>query len=374
MTKHSYDCIIVGGGVIGLLTARLLQQNHLNTLVLDQAKSGQESTWAGGGILSPLYPWRWSDEINQLASWSQNAYHELTKQLWGETGIDAEHLHCGMLVLDEVDADEIEDWSTRFSQTVEPIAAPALRTRFANLAPSFQSGYLLPDICQVRNPRLGKALRASLHPRGIDLIENRQATRILHENGRVLGVDTGQGAFYADRVVIACGAWSAQLLDEWQPPLPIYPVKGQMIVLAGPPELHSPITMHEGHYLIPRKDGRILVGSTVEHAGFNKETTVEAIDQLRKAAISICPTLERFPIETKWAGLRPGSADQKPFIGPHPALEGLYINAGHFRNGLTLAPGSARLLSDLMLGNPTFMDAAPFAVERAVSPLSSQAE
>jgi len=186
--------------------------------------------------------------------------------------------------------------------------------------------------------------------------------RLLIRTNRIQGVDTTGGTFEADTVVLAGGAWSAELLEPLGQHLEVMPVRGQMLLFRGQPGLVRHIVMAGSHYLIPRRDGRILAGSTVERVGFEKSTTPAARAELQQAALELIPALADCAIEQQWAGLRPGSPAGIPFIGPHPAIRDLYVNAGHFRNGLVLGPASACLLADLMLRRTPALDPAPYSL------------
>ena len=359
-TRTHTDCLIVGGGLLGMLTAHFLAQEGLTVRLLERGKAFRESSWAGGGILSPLIPWQYPEAVSVLVRWSQRYYPALATELSEATAIDVEWLQSGLLMLDVVADDAIQAWAGRNDcrlQVVEAVQLPELEPATGRIA---GQSLLLPDVAQVRNPRLGKALRQWLCACGVEILELTKVTGFIRKGKRVQGVITSRGEFAADRVVVAGGAWSARLLAMLDIILPVKPVRGQMIQYQAPPGLLRHITLHRDHYLVPRRDGLILAGSTLEDAGFDKSTTDAARRELEQKAKSIVPALAGFPVIRHWAGLRPGVPDGVPFIGPHPALEGLYVNTGHFRNGVVMAPGSAQLLTDLLLDRVSFTDAGPY--------------
>ena len=168
------------------------------------------------------------------------------------------------------------------------------------------------------------------------------------------------------RRVCASGAWSGALLEPTGIHLPIDPVRGQMILFKGRPGLLSCITLYKDRYAIPRRDGHVLFGSTLEYTGFNKQTTVEAREDLTRAAFELIPGLADLPIEKHWAGLRPGSPDGIPVVGAHPCIDNLYVNTGHFRNGVVLGLASANLLSDLIFQRQPSIQMDPYLPEKHV--------
>ncbi|HEY5604162.1 MAG TPA: glycine oxidase ThiO [Gammaproteobacteria bacterium] len=350
--------VVIGGGIIGLLTAYELHSAGEKVTLLEQGQLGKESSWAGGGILSPLYPWRYPDALNDLAAWSQQTYPALINALKAESGIDAQWWQCGFLMLDEAEIAAAVPWARQRQQTLEIAGADRIKT----IAPALSANDLperalwMPEIAQARNPRLLKALIAALRNQGVELHEQSPVSRLLVNKQGVNGVICGNREMPADTVTVACGAWSRQLLDAWVSRFDIAPVRGQMILFKADPALLSTMIMRESHYLIPRRDGRIIAGSTLEYVGFDKSVTQDAKQKLLKMAVTLVPELNNYPIEHHWAGLRPGNSQQTPVVCQHPDIAGLFINTGHFRNGVVTAPASARLCADLILHRPPIVN------------------
>ena len=354
------DILIVGGGIIGMLTARELSLAGMKVTIVDQAKAGQESSWAGGGIISPLYPWRYSDAVNALAQWGQAFYPELIAEMNSETGLDAELIQNGLLMLSD-EQEKASAWADKWQSNLQLIDNKQVFQLEPELAHSLvtdKNSIWMPEVRQVRNPRLVKVTKKYLLKQGVKFIEQAEVTGFIQNNQKISGVTTSTGDIAADKVLIAGGAWSANLLKNKA--IKVDPVKGQMILFKTQPDKIKRITLSQDRYVIPRKDGRVLVGSTLEHTGFDKTTTQSAREELMQEAFRIAPCLKDSKIEHHWAGLRPGSTDGIPYICSVPEVEGLYLNAGHYRNGVVLGPGSARLAADIILQRQTILDITPY--------------
>jgi glycine oxidase len=356
------DVLIIGGGIIGLLTAHQLVEAGAQVTLVEMGETGREASWAGGGILSPLYPWRSAESVTALASWSQHEYPRLCLQLHDETGIDPELTHNGLLVLDTEERDLAGRWAEAHGVRLELLDLDGVREIEPDLGPHPREAIWLPDVGQVRNPRLTKALRRSLDGRA-QIREQEEVVDLLVEGGRGVGARTLKGVLSADKTIVCTGAWTAKLLEQLGTTPDIQPIRGQMILFYGKPGQIARIVLYRDRYVIPRRDGRVLFGSTTEMAGFQKATSAEVKEELYRAAVDLFPLLKRTPIEDHWSGLRPGSPSGIPYIGAYPGVEGLYFNAGHFRNGVVSGPASARLAADLVLGRDPVVSPAPYALD-----------
>lgn len=360
-----FDVVIVGGGVIGMLSALELAAAGRRVALLEAGVVAREASWAGGGIVSPLYPWRYSEAVWALARHSQEAYPALAESLLERTGIDPEHHVTGLYWLDLDDEEQALAWAREHDRPLQSVPMTQVRTAIPALGPDYARALFMPGVANIRNPRLGQALRAALQAEAnVSLFEHSRVLGLETEGERVRGVRTAAGTLLAEQVVLCAGAWTAQLLAPLGLELPVEPVKGQMILYRCDPTLLPHMVLSSRRYAIPRRDGHILVGSTLEHVGFDKTPSAEALQSLQRTAAQLLPALADAPVVGHWAGLRPGSPEGIPYIGAVPQVEGLWLNCGHHRNGLVMAPASCRLLADLMLGRAVGLNPQPYAPAR----------
>ena len=354
--------VIVGGGVIGLLTAFNLASEVEQVILLDRGGVGQESSWAGGGIVSPLYPWRYNCAVTALAHWSQDFYPQLAERLFASTGLDPEVHTTGLYWLDLDDEAEALAWAWREGRPLSGVDVASVERAVPVLGSGFSRAIYMADVANVRNPRLVKSLKAALQSMpNVTIHEHCEVQGFIREGAKIAGVNTAQGEIHGDQVVLSAGAWSAELLSSLGLELPVEPVKGQMILYKCASDFLSCMVLAKGRYAIPRRDGHILIGSTLEHEGFDKTPTQTALESLKASAIELIPALADAEPVGHWAGLRPGSPEGIPYIGRVSGFDGLWLNCGHYRNGLVLAPASCQLFADLLLGREPIIDPAPYA-------------
>lgn len=300
---RSADVVVVGAGIIGLTTALELARAGHQVCILERGLAGREASWAAGGILSPLPPDDPVPEFRDLLEESLALFPGYCASLQEQTGIDPEFWRCGATMRDE----QAERW--------------------------------YPQIAQVRNPRLLKALLAALQLARVPLLENTAVLGWQKEGGRLTGVLTAGGVIACDKAVLAAGAWSSRYAA-----VAVRPVKGQMLMLKAKPGMLDHIKIDQEAYVVPRRDGRVLVGSTLEDAGFDVVPTEPARSYLMDRAIRLWPAAADLEIENHWAGLRPYANQAAPLIGPVPESAGLFVNTGHSRLGVTLSLASAKRL------------------------------
>lgn len=362
MMAKQQRVVVVGGGVIGLLTAFNLATQGLAVVLLERSGLGQESSWAGGGIVSPLYPWRYSPAVTALAHWSQDFYPQLAERLFADTGVDPEVHTTGLYWLDLEDEADALAWAAREGRPLSKVDVSVAHDAVPVLGGGYSQAIYMANVANVRNPRLIKSLKAALLALpGVTIHEQCEVDGFVLDGDNVVGVNTPAGPVLGDQVVLAAGAWSGQLLDKLGLSLPVEPVKGQMILYKCASDFLSSMVLANGRYAIPRRDGHILIGSTLEHEGFDKTPTGSALESLKASAVELIPALADAEVVGHWAGLRPGSLEGIPYIGPVPGFNGLWLNCGHYRNGLVLAPASCQLFADLLLGHTPIIDPAPYA-------------
>ncbi|MDR6235389.1 glycine oxidase [Pseudomonas psychrotolerans] len=357
-----FDVAVIGAGAIGLLSAYHLSLSGRRVVVVERGEPGREASWAGGGIVSPLYPWRYQPAVTALAHWSQDFYPVLGERLRQETGVDPEVEVTGLYWLDLEDEAEALDWARRNVRPLSSVSLDEVRSRVPVLGPGYARAVFMAGVANVRNPRLVRSLReALLRMPNVTLLTDAPVTGFVRDGARVVGVQTARETLQAEAVVVCAGAWSGELLRTLGLAVPVSPVKGQMLLYRQPVGYLTSMVLAKGRYAIPRRDGHILIGSTLEHAEFDKTPTAQALDSLRASAAELLPDLAAQAPVAHWAGLRPGSPDGVPFIGPVAELPGLWLNCGHYRNGLVLAPASCQLLTDLLTERTPIIDPAPYA-------------
>lgn len=365
--------LIIGGGVIGLMSALELSRAGCQVTVLDQQDFGQAASWAGGGILSTMYPWRYRPAVNALARHGKALYQQWQPVLAAATGLDIEIHHSGMLILDQQDVATGLGWAQADhdpQQQAQLLQDTALHQLCPQLSPEIQQGLWFDQLANIRNPRLLKTLLAYLHMQpNVRLFSHTRVQYIQHKAGRIEAVVDGQQQrWQADAYVIASGAWSGMLSEQLGWHLPVQPIQGQMILFKTPANWLGQMVMHKGTYLIPRKDGHIVCGSSMLDVGFNTEVNPDIGQQLKQSALHMLPALQDMPVVNAWAGLRPASPLGIPFIGQAPGLANLWLNTGHFRNGLVMAPVAARMLREQLLGQPLSIDDTAYRPDRLLSP------
>ena len=355
--RASADVAVVGGGVIGLSLARELSSRGANVIVIERGHTGEEASSAAAGLLSPQSDAASPSPFFDLARKSRDLYPDWSVTLSEETGAGVGWRRTGVLRCGPPEALRPFRWQFAAGLPIENMEPSEVAHRTAGRAARDLPGLFFPEDAVVDSRLLVRGLRRSLDQRGVEVVEGVAVTRFRVEGDECRGVDTTAGPVAAGRTVDAAGAWAN--LDPGLPfPIPVEPVSGQIVELTDEGPFPTVLASDEV-YLVPR--GRsILVGATVEHTGFRKQLTAEGVAGLLSAAMALAPSLAKARVTCAWAGLRPGTPDGLPILGESP-IRGLFLAAGHFRNGVLLAPLTAHLLADAVTGasSPDLSDFSP---------------
>jgi glycine oxidase len=350
----TWDVIIVGGGIIGLSLSLALRKRGAKVLVVERGEPGREASYAAGGMLVDC-PIETATALQPLASASARMYPEFVHEVELESGATVDLREQGTIVFS---SPEQGGDQSRFSP--ERLRPATLAELEPELADTDRPAFYLPE--RSVDPRaLATAAWNAAKNRGVDFSSGDPVQAVNRSDGRVSGVLTTKTTFQSPKVVNCAGAWSGQIGPRQ---FPTRPVKGQMLCLAAPSRgFLKHVIRSRDVYLIPRSDGRILVGATVEDVGFDKRTDPATLQRFHRAALTLLPGLKNARILEDWAGLRPGTPDGLPILGATD-IPGYYVATGHFRDGILLAPITAQIMADAITGGKLGFDLAPFSPAR----------
>ncbi len=353
-----WDAIVVGAGIIGLSLAIELRKGGMSVLIVEKGEPGREASHAAGGMLAD-FPLELLPALHQLATGSALMYPEFVHELEDESGLKIDLRSQGTLLLPSHQDRDIEK-SYPLPASL-PKLEPALQVsgrvadRVAGIVPLF-----LKERCVDPRDLTAAAIAAAKH-RGIDFSSGDEVLAVEIAQGKAAGVRTNKTHFSAGVVITCAGAWAGKISPH---AFPTRPVKGQMLSVAtSHKELLRHVVRSPDVYLIPRSDGRLVIGSTQEEAGFDKQTVPATLQRLRQAALDLVPQLAEARILEAWAGLRPGTPDNLPILGATPT-PGYFVATGHFRDGILLAPATAKVMGQVIVGQRPAFDLKPFGSER----------
>lgn len=369
------DVVVAGGGVVGLALARRLAQAGASVTVLDAGSGGGQASIAAAGMLAPLAEAESAGPLASLGLDGLRGYPDFAAELREETGLPLDLSGPGMLraALDDAEEESLAAafaWQKTTGLLLEWLDAKAVRGLEPSLSDGVRAAVLSPQETNLEPRVLLAALTASCLRRGVR-VETGRVMGFKTQGRNVVAVRTAAGPASCGKAVIAAGAWSAELAALLGADLPLFPVRGQMLSLRREPPLLRHVVYSRAGYLVPRTEGRLAVGATSEKAGFDAATTDAGQAALLAGARRMVPALEGLPVENRWAGLRPASADGLPVLGPLPLWENVSIAAGHYRNGILLAPITADLLAPFILGQGLDSRLKPFGAERRTAARSS---
>ncbi|HEX5322378.1 MAG TPA: glycine oxidase ThiO [Capsulimonadaceae bacterium] len=349
------DVVIVGAGVIGLSIAWKLAQGGASVTVIDKGPVGHGASWAAAGMLAPFAESRDDTPFARLTIAGLKAYPGFVESLESETGIDTELSRVGLLRIALDEADESALRATFEGQCagglpVQWLNGDQARELEPNLSPALRAAILSPEEWHIEPRKLTRALAVACAARGVCIVQETPVDAFQTAGDKITAVNAGGTEITAGKIVLAGGAWSGVSGKTLGVSLPVFPVRGQILALGPclPHPVRHTIYAHHG-YLVPKADGRIVVGATQEDAGFDNRPTCAGVGELLAMAPKFVPSLAEMPIESIWAGLRPAASDSLPIMGILHGYENAYVATGHFRNGILLAPITGALMASLIL-------------------------
>jgi glycine oxidase len=361
--------LVVGSGLVGLSIAWHLKKRGAKPVLIDKGAPAQEASAAGAGML-PLHSVAFdTPELFELSALSYRLYPGWVKEMRRASGLDPEWETSGSLGLlfsaaEERNARVLAKRLVRLGMKVGWLSGAQSRKMEPTLPSDVRKAMYLPETTQIRPSAMCLTAVEAVRRRGVPIHENENVQRLLVKGGRVTGVRTSVRMYEGDAVVLANGAWAPELLKPLGFDLPVFPLRGQVLLLQGPSHGVRHILFASGYYLVPRRGGELYVGSTLEKAGFDRSVTPEGIATLANAARRMAPGLAPLRVSGYFAGFRPGSVDGHPFLGPVPRVRDLYIAAGHHTHGHLLSAATGHLMTQLILDGKTDVDLAPFFVGR----------
>ncbi len=363
MNQNTTDVVIIGGGIIGCSIAYQLAKKQLNVLVIEKAsRVGTEASWAGAGILTSHASTH--EPYPELCRASLALYPTLAAELKAETDIDIEFIRSGTLSVffDEAEAAGLIGLAERRVNrgfTAEVLTPEQAWQSEPTISKSIEGAVLFPEDGHVQNPKMVKALAKGAANLGVKFLFGNPITGFVRENGQVVGVIVNDETIRAETFVIAAGCWSGHLTGFLNLPISIAPVKGQIVLLETMPPIFQHIVDGLGIYIVPRADGKVLLGATVEFVGYDKTTSVEGVKQMIDAAVEITPQLAQSAFVRTWAGLRP-YYKKGPCLGYLPGYDNVVLASGHYKNGILLAPITGQLIAELITNGKLSISLEPF--------------
>ena len=362
MSKNQPDVIVAGAGIVGLSAACALAKRGVRCVVFDRGRTGREASFAAGGILSPQAETRPDSPLLSLALKARDRHLNLAEELLGLTGVAVEHHRYGVLSLafseeEETQLVALTEAQRRLGLRAEMVSRSGIARLEAAANTDARAAALFPDDHRVDNRRLMEALRLLALGRGVEIREYTALRALEIANGQVVAVRTDVDRIETRTLINALGAWAGQLEGDVKP-IPVRPVKGHMMSLVDGPSIRHVVYGHHG-YIVPRSDGRLVVGSTMEEVGFDTRVTAEGIGHIIGVAAAIAPGARKASIAETWIGFRPATPDGLPVIG-RGAADGVVIAGGLFRNGILLGPLVGEIAAALAVGETPPYDLRAF--------------
>lgn len=364
---------IVGGGVIGLSLAYELSHRQHEVVIAERDQVGRKSSWAGAGVFPPSNADTAIHPLEHLEARSDQLHPLWADRLKQQTGIDNQFSRCGGLYLARTAGEKaallgvVGEWQQRSFEATR-LSTEQMQTRFAELSCAGDRSVVawwVPSETQLCNPLHLDALTSACRQNGVTILENCGDVTLRRTENSVASImlpEHNHQTLHADAFCITAGAWTQKIVDE----IPMVPVRGQMLLYKLDSAPFAAVVNEGSRYLVPRRDGYVLFGATIEEAGFNTDTTDAGLENLQRHAADLLPSLTEDKLVKTWAGLRPGTFDGFPYIGPLAGLDNAFVAAGHFKAGLHLSPATAEAVADLIERKQPAIDLRPFAPSRTL--------
>jgi glycine oxidase len=374
--KHNYDVIVVGGGIIGHSIAYSLSKQRISVLVLEKGTINQKASKAAAGMLAVQAEVKEKGPLFEIARKSRNMFQSLQQDLLERTGIDIELIDQGMLniALTEEKAETLQSMIS-FQQTLGEEASWLSAKEASTLEPALSNQVVgamyAPNDGQVSAPKLANSFAQAAIALGSKVLEHSEVTNILAKEGKVVGVETQTESFFSDKVIVTTGAWTKQVLQSTGLSIPVFPVKGECFSVVTNNPLLTKTIFTEECYIVPKRENRIIVGATMVPNSFDEKVSPQGINTILNKALRLVPELKFAEWEKVWAGIRPQTEDELPFIGEHPFTKGLYVSSGHYRNGILLSPITGEIMANMIQGKVFQEEFAAFSLQRVLKEASS---
>jgi glycine oxidase len=362
------DVVIIGAGVIGCATALELSKAGIKSTVVDASGIGTEASWAAAGVATHANPGKGA--YSRLRRLGHKYFCEFVEELQEESVVDLGFERTGSLETSFTEEEEFEakKWDVEYVKCELPrekLTPAEAHDRDACISPEIIAARYQVNDCQVRNPRFSPAIAEAAKRRGVVFKLHTRVTGLIAAEDTILGIRTSDEEIHAGMTILAAGVWSTALAKTIGLNLPLYPLKGQMALLEGPPGKLKHIIKGSGMYCIPRPDGKILIGATIEEVGFDKRVTAEGIRSVLATAFKLAPGLKALPVTHHWAGLRPYTARKSgPLLGPVPGLDNFIVATGHYRNGILLGPVTGLMVKELVKDEQTSLELSAYRPDR----------
>jgi glycine oxidase len=369
-----YDVAIIGGGVIGSSIAYHLAKRGIKAIVLEKGRLADQSSGAAAGMLgAQIEMGAETGPLSILARLSRGMFPEIAEELRETSGIDIGLIRKGtMRVVHRQEQiphfQEVIAAQLSIGEKAEWLSAEETRMREPGLDPHLVGSMYIAEDGHVLAPELSRAFAKSAAVLGAEIREDIDVKSILSEDGKIKGVLTNEGTIDCDHVIVATGAWTGALVEPLGSLLPVYPVKGECFSVVSSVPLLQATVFADGCYLVPKPGGRLIVGATVKEGTYDRKVSLQGIFGLMEKAKEVLPGIADAEWEKTWAGIRPQTIDGLPYLGEHPECAGLFLAAGHYRNGILLSPITGKIMADLIERKiPEEIHLEPFRLDRTIS-------